>query len=1126
MPSSLSESAIKAILEGKNAGDAGKLAKEIHAILRTSAAKTGAQDAASETQYKNMAKALAELNAEELNRQEIAQLQATLDGEHATIRKNKLAAMQEELEIQLLSNDANAMAVQESVKKINKEKEYLKQLERSKDLEEQVAGSTERVGKGLKEAIGYSEDFGQSMLGSMLDMAASTATAEQGFDALIKSMDIDKMHLVENAIEKTQEALLYLGKASWEQMVALDEQQVAFRKTTGLGKEYDQMMKDTYEANKLNGVSVEENAQAMTNLAGTMTDFTSLGTTQKKILTETAGILQENGVATETFAANTQIMNKGLGMSAVDAAQFNTTMVAMAKDIGMAPQELADGFGEVAGTMSALSGGSEAASTAMRGLSATSKATGIAIGRIVDITSQFDTFEGASESVGALNAMLGGDFVNAMDVMAAEDPAERFGMMQQALDDAGKSFDDMAYYEKKAIAESMGLKDTNELAMLMSGNMDDLAGDFGKTSDEIEAMSKAAKANQSISDSWNQLIAQMAPTFQFLIDAVRGFIEMLQYLGPVLPFVGLGLGALFIALIAVRQALMMEALLKNSAMGMQILGSAGFKAGLKIMAGFAIFILLAALIYGVYKWLGPLGGGFALLGLAAVALGVAIATGLTTATGGLYLIIPAIIAGIAGLIGIGYSLYKWVMKMSAGAKVFVTVLALWFWPITLIVGALYALYKIGKYIYDWVVNSSAAMTALKVTFAILLSPILLVLGALYGLYKIFEAVVVWIWDSASAMTALKVGLALLLLPLAPVIVVLWGLYKIIKFVVTAISESTIAMTMLKVGLAILFAPILLVVGALYGLYKIGKYIYEWITNSTAAMTAFKVVMAIVLAPILLIVAAFKGLAAIGKAVLGFFSNVGKKIKDTITAPFKMAAAGVAAVKDKFAAVGSAVKGAVLAPFKAVGKAASAVGGAVAAPFKAIGSVAGRMKDKFKDFGASIKGSVTDKMAAMKEKLKSMPNMFGKMKDKMGELGKKFPILGKAASAMAAPFKKTMATLGKGVDAFKAGGIKGVASAAFGGMKSMMGFQHGGTTPGGPILAGESGPEIIAPPSGFGVLPSPITSMLSSLGGMLGGGGGGGQEVNLNVTLELEGRPLATYIKKVTLPKMNPAGGAG
>tara|TARA_R110002110_G_scaffold31756_2_gene111343 strand:+ start:1903 stop:5118 length:3216 start_codon:yes stop_codon:yes gene_type:complete len=1068
----LSESAIKAILEGKNAGKAGELAKEIHAILSSSAAKTAAHDAADEDQYKRMTKALKELNAEELSRTEIAQLQATLDTEHISIEEKLLKAMQEQLEIELLSNDALATSVQETVKKINQQKEYIKTLARSKKMEEQVASATERVGEGLKEAMGYSEDFGESMLGSMLDMSASGATATQMMDGLIKSMDIQPIHMVENAIEKTGEALLFLGKSMLDQMMALDAQQAAFRKSTGLGKEYDQMMKDTYEANKLNGVSLDENGKAWADLAAGMSDFTMLGSESKALLASTAGILQENGVATETFSANTQVMNKALGMGAADAAQFNTSMVAMAKDIGMAPQQLAEGFGEVAGTLSALSGGSEAASTAMRGLSATSKATGIAIGRIVDITSQFDTFEGASESVGKLNAMLGGDFVNAMDVMAAEDPAERFGMMQQALDDAGKSFDDMAYYEKKAIAESMGLKDTNELAMLMSGNMDDLAGDFGKTSDEIEEMAKQAKANQSVQESFQQLMSQMAPTFQFLIDGARGFVEMLQKLGPVLPFATIGLTVLGVALIALRQALMLNALLKQTAIGMQFLGSAGFKAGMKIMLGFAIFVLLAALIYGVYKWLGPLAGGFTLLALGAVALGIAIATGLTTATGGLYLIIPGVILVITGLIGIFVGLYKWVKKLSTGAKVLGLILMMVFSPLVVMIVKLWLLYKIIKFVVTSIWNSAAAMTGLKIALAIMFAPLLLVVGAFYGLYKI------------------------------------------IKFVSTSVWEGVKSMTGLKVALAIVFAPILLIVGALKGLYKIGKSIIAWMQKTGAAAGALKAVLAVAFAPLLIVIAALKGLVAVGAKVIDFFKGVGEKAKKYLGAPFRLAAAGVAAVKDKLAAVGSAVKGAALAPFKAMGNMMSKVAGG------------------FSKLGGKMKSFASDKINALKESLKSIPDVFGKMKDKMSELGKKFPMLGKAAKLLGAPFRALQKGFSAVTGAYSAGGLMGVAKMAGGAIGNMLGFQAGGTTPGGPIIVGESGPEIVAPPAGAGILPNFLTEALAHVGGTvggmlgMGGGGGGGQEINLNVTLELDGRELGNYIKKVTLPMMNPVSGGG
>ena len=95
------------------------------------------------------------------------------------------------------------------------------------------------------------------------------------------------------------------------------------------------------------------------------------------------------------------------------------------------------------------------------------------------------------------------------------------------------------------------------------------------------------------------------------------------------------------------------------------------------------------------------------------------------------------------------------------------------------------------------------------------------------------------------------------------------------------------------------------------------------------------------------------------------------------------------------------------------------------------------------------------------------------------------------------------------------------------------FASGGTSPGGPILVGEKGPEIITPPRGTKITPnSGISGMMSNIGSNIGnvlgmgGGGGKAQDVNLHITLELEGRELSKYIKKVTLPMMNPVSGEG
>jgi len=116
------------------------------------------------------------------------------------------------------------------------------------------------------------------------------------------------------------------------------------------------------------------------------------------------------------------------------------------------------------------------------------------------------------------------------------------------------------------------------------------------------------------------------------------------------------------------------------------------------------------------------------------------------------------------------------------------------------------------------------------------------------------------------------------------------------------------------------------------------------------------------------------------------------------------------------------------------------------------------------------------------------------------------------------------------------------SGMFGAMDSFFGFgsdddkkrefASGGTSPGGPILVGEKGPEIITPPRGTKITPnSGISGMMSNIGSNIGnvlglGGGGKAQDVNLHITLELEGRELSKYIKKVTLPMMNPVSGEG
>jgi hypothetical protein len=164
---------------------------------------------------------------------------------------------------------------------------------------------------------------------------------------------------------------------------------------------------------------------------------------------------------------------------------------------------------------------------AFKDLAIAAKVTGMSIDSIVNLTNQFDTFDGAAGMAGKLNAAIGGNFVNAMDLMMATNPAERFGMIRDSILDAGLTFDDMSYYQKNFYKESLGLKDVGELAALMSGDMDLVSGAVNQTSDQMLDAKKRAQELANMQDRLNMVLQSAIPIIEPLIDFVEAFTKTL-----------------------------------------------------------------------------------------------------------------------------------------------------------------------------------------------------------------------------------------------------------------------------------------------------------------------------------------------------------------------------------------------------------------------------------------------------------------------------------------------------------------------------------------------------------------------------------------------------------------------
>ena len=386
--------------------------------------------------------------------------------------------------------------------------EELENLEKRKKLFEETKEAAEGLSKQLESA--FSADYSKDFVGTMSTIGKQLA----------KVGDISRL---------MAGGFMAIGVSAINNMVGLVlklyDAENAFQKATGASAEFASSIQGVYEDTRATGASVEEVSAAMTSLYGTYTDFTMQNKATREELAETATVLGRLGVSTDDYAKGVQNATKMLGVSADMADDTMRELTAHAKDLGVAPQKMMQDF---AGAGGALAKFGDQGVKAFKDMQYASKITGMEMDKILGIANKFDTFEDAAGMAGKLNAALGGNFVNAMDMMMETDPAARFNNIRDSILDAGLSFDDMSYYQKQFYTESLGLSDVGDLAMMLSGNMDGLTGDIGKTSDELVSMKEQAAAVQSLSEQWNAVLAESVVILGPLIDLLRSLMGFLS----------------------------------------------------------------------------------------------------------------------------------------------------------------------------------------------------------------------------------------------------------------------------------------------------------------------------------------------------------------------------------------------------------------------------------------------------------------------------------------------------------------------------------------------------------------------------------------------------------------------
>lgn len=320
-------------------------------------------------------------------------------------------------------------------------------------------------------------------------------------------------------------ALFTLVEETLKLAVALGDAENAFMKATGASEDFARSITDTYEEGRKFTATVEDMGGSATALFNSFTDFTFQDKQTRDSLILTGAALEKLGISNETFAQSIQLSTKALGMSAEQAGQSMLDLEKFAQELGVSPERLSGQFLEAGEALAKLG---ENGDEAFRDLAAASKVTGLEVNKLLNIVNQFDTFEGAARQAGKLNAALGGNFVNAMDLMMETDPTARFEMIRDSILDTGLSFDEMSYYQKNFYKDALGLDSVGDLALALSGNMDAVSEETKKTSQEFEEAAERAKTVASFQEQLNAVFAQLIPILSPLIDMLRGMLTFLS----------------------------------------------------------------------------------------------------------------------------------------------------------------------------------------------------------------------------------------------------------------------------------------------------------------------------------------------------------------------------------------------------------------------------------------------------------------------------------------------------------------------------------------------------------------------------------------------------------------------
>ena len=424
---------------------------------------------------------------------------AVKEGEEVSIGAQE--ALQDFTDEQLKSNAEillqNERALKGQRKYGSEQKQIISSMAKSIGLTDKYADTTlakiytglEVVGKGGDEALEY--------------MAAMMDNVKKTFN--VKNIALN----VFNAIKDN----------SIELFGAFDKAQASLAAATGQGDKFRGTLYEVGREGNLFGVSMDDAGKAIGTMVDQTSNFTSMSKATQASLALNVAKMEKLGVATADSAQIFQNFNQGLGMTADESMRMQTELAMAGVSIGVNAAKMTKDFNSSLSTLMVY--GRESVDV-FKGIAAAAKAAGVETSTLLGIASKFDTFAGAAEGAGKLNALLGTQLSTTEMLMATED--ERIRMLVESVQSQGVAFQDLDRFTQKAIANSVGITDMAEANRIFGMSLeayDENERKLNASADAQKKLDDAVAKTVPVMDQFKKLGAE-------IVVALEPFLENLE----------------------------------------------------------------------------------------------------------------------------------------------------------------------------------------------------------------------------------------------------------------------------------------------------------------------------------------------------------------------------------------------------------------------------------------------------------------------------------------------------------------------------------------------------------------------------------------------------------------------